>query len=510
MTSKKFTPFQHQVDAQAILKRMEKLNNGGFLCDSPGMGKTSTMSMFLKDNKIKGLPDLIVCPKSVVKTWRTELEKIGLEYGEPHKPRICLYYGTGRQEFLKDKNKWDYVITTYGTMYTPSFKGLVRRWGRVIADESHIIRNPGTATSQSMIILSQCSEYRFCVSATPFNNRYKDLMCQCMFIGKAPYNEKRWWTDKPINGESFETRVAEWKKRYLLKRTKDDILEDPTTHVIKVDALPLEYMAMKKVKEMAESVYDDFINQEATMIEIVTLITYLRMASDSFYYKLGMTSDPEKHVVVKDVVENNSKVIEILKIIDSVFSSKKEKKGIVIYSQFTSFLNILEIVAKTYYPSTKIHKIDGGTSMKMREMTIDKFNSSKESKIMFISILAGGTGINLQHASSSVIICEPYWNSFIEKQAEERVHRIGQNEHVDIYKLVMNDSIEIWIESLKTKKNILADVVDCGVIKINGVSTFSINDLPEIFKQYVCDRNKMNVDESKQKQVKNESEANKV
>lgn len=77
---------------------------------------------------------------------------------------------------------------------------------------------------------------------------------------------------------------------------------------------------------------------------------------------------------------------------------------------------------------------------------------------MIVSLRAGGTGLNLTMANN-VMICDPWWNPAHEDQATKRVHRIGQEKPVKVYRFIMKNSIEERIAKMHIKKRALADKI---------------------------------------------------
>src|SRR3546814_3152265 len=91
-------------------------------------------------------------------------------------------------------------------------------------------------------------------------------------------------------------------------------------------------------------------------------------------------------------------------------------------------------IYRDYFDQHKLHYayLDGAT--KNRAEVIDEFRNNEEVKIFLISIKAGGIGLNLTEADY-VFILDPWWNPAVELQAIDRTHRIGQTQHVFIYKI---------------------------------------------------------------------------
>ena len=120
------------------------------------------------------------------------------------------------------------------------------------------------------------------------------------------------------------------------------------------------------------------------------------------------------------------------------------------------------------------------TKIKRREM-VNAFRND-DTPIFLISLKAGGTGLNLT-AAEAVIHFDPWWNVSAQNQATDRTHRIGQKKHVQVYQLIMKDSIEEKIQNLQAAKQKLADTFigedQCGVASMKFEELVSLFELEE-------------------------------
>ena len=89
---------------------------------------------------------------------------------------------------------------------------------------------------------------------------------------------------------------------------------------------------------------------------------------------------------------------------------------------------------------------------------VQRFQTAEGAAVFLISLKAGGFGLNLT-AASYVVLFDPWWNPAVENQAIDRTHRIGQQNNVMAYRLLIKDSIEEKIRALQKKKSALADDV---------------------------------------------------
>ena len=111
------------------------------------------------------------------------------------------------------------------------------------------------------------------------------------------------------------------------------------------------------------------------------------------------------------------------------------------------------------------------------EAAISKFQKDETCQVFVASLNAAGVGIDLTSASV-VILYDRWWNAARENQAIDRVHRIGQNKGVQVFKLVTLNSIEERIDQLITKKKHLLS----NVVTIDEASTIKMLSKQELYK----------------------------
>ncbi|KAJ1914322.1 hypothetical protein H4219_004842 [Mycoemilia scoparia] len=127
----------------------------------------------------------------------------------------------------------------------------------------------------------------------------------------------------------------------------------------------------------------------------------------------------------------------------------------VIFSQWTHLLDLIEKSLKKH--GLKFTRLDGTMSLAARKTAIHKFENDPTTNIFLISLKAGGVGLNLTCASH-VFMMDPYWNPSVERQAIDRVHRLGQKKLVTVTRYVIKDSIEERIMELQKRKSKIMEV----------------------------------------------------
>lgn len=140
---------------------------------------------------------------------------------------------------------------------------------------------------------------------------------------------------------------------------------------------------------------------------------------------------------------------KVKKFCELVKGFAKSGDRLLVFSQFTSMMDILEAVLETL--SIKFMRLDGSTKMDSRQDMIDTFTSDKSITVFMLSTKAGGAGINLA-AANKVIIFDAGFNPQDDIQAENRAHRVGQTRDVEVVRLVTRGTIEEQIHALGESK----------------------------------------------------------
>lgn len=122
---------------------------------------------------------------------------------------------------------------------------------------------------------------------------------------------------------------------------------------------------------------------------------------------------------------------------------------VLVFSQFTTLMDILEAVLETL--AIKFMRLDGSTRMDVRQDMIDTFSSDTSIPVFMLSTKAGGAGINLA-AANKVIIFDSGFNPQDDIQAENRAHRVGQTREVEVVRLVTKETVEEQIHVLGESK----------------------------------------------------------
>lgn len=168
---------------------------------------------------------------------------------------------------------------------------------------------------------------------------------------------------------------------------------------------------------------------------------------------------PDPYVVGTEMVLSSGKFIVLATMIREFVLIQRQK--VIIFAGFDQALNLCEDLLEHIQSSGRdfeYARIDGGTSSARRNLGIYLFNNDPRYKVFLISIRAGGEGLNLSSASI-VIFLDEDWNPQVMRQAEARVHRIGQKNQVTVFKMYSRGTIEEQMVCRLAKKTYLAEKV---------------------------------------------------
>ncbi|KAL5214658.1 hypothetical protein ABZP36_003810 [Zizania latifolia] len=148
--------------------------------------------------------------------------------------------------------------------------------------------------------------------------------------------------------------------------------------------------------------------------------------------------------------ENNWKdSCKVQKLITILEGLEKKREKSIVFSQFTSFFDLLEIPFNQ--KGIKFLRFDGKLSQKHREKVLKEFSDSQDKLVLLMSLKAGGVGLNLT-AASNVFLMDPWWNPAVEEQAIMRIHRIGQKRAVQVKRFIVKDTVEERMQQVQARK----------------------------------------------------------
>ena len=388
----------------------------GILADDMGLGKTLEIISVLNADDTN-LPNLIVCPVSLLHNWENEFHKWCPE------EKVVLRRSFNTRLFDKNINfqsKINYIVS-YDFMIHHADKLKNYRFNYLILDEAQYIKNESTARSKHAKML--IANHRFALTGTPLENKEDDLINIFDFVMpsfNAQYKLK--YLSRSVKREYIAP--------FLLRRRKTDVLDElpeKNTIIVELD-----------MSEKQKSFYDTYkanhADENDKYLELLALLTKLRQ----------ICVCPQ--MVSPTYNSDSVKLDYMFELIEQIIESNE---SVLIYSFFASVFDIVEPLMKKR--NVKYVRLDGSVSPDDRAAIIDKFDNEDDIHCFLISLKAGGVGLNLTKANN-VIFLDPWWNIAVENQASDRTHRIGQTKKVTIYRLICKDTIEEKVLDIQKEK----------------------------------------------------------
>ena len=410
---------------------LSQFNMGGILADEMGLGKTVQAITFLTYKyHLHAKLQLIVAPKSLIYNWQEEFNQFA-----PHLPIVVL---EDKAQLNNEVEAGTIFIVSYPFLRA-HYKQLAKmQFSTIIFDEAQTFKNDHTQTYRAIKQLQ--ADDRFALTGTPIENNRDELFHILTVVNPYLFKDKQsyqFWTNEQIIAAT---------RPFLLRRKKQQVLHELPNKIetIVTSTLDDEQKALY-ASHLAQLKEDHFKHlRQATskdqQLRILAGITRLRQ----------ICCHPA--LFVENYTGSSAKMRQLFDIIEQQY---KEGKRMLIFSQFTSMLNIIrqELARRGF----RYFYLDGQTDAKERVTMCDRFNQG-ERDVFLLSLKAGGTGLNLTGANV-VILYDSWWNPSVEKQATDRAHRIGQTDHVHIIKLVAEGTVEEKMIALHERKQQLIETL---------------------------------------------------
>lgn len=435
----------YQRDGVAWLQALRAHGFGGVLADDMGLGKTVQLLAHVAIEKAAGrltAPVLVIAPTSVVPNWRSEIARFVPEM------RVVSLTGADRAERFDEIDRADIALSTYALLPRDSHVLLERTWSIAVLDEAQAVKNP--RAKAAVAARSVRAEQRLCLTGTPIENHLEELWSIYAFAVPGLLGERKHFAQffrTPIEKRNDTLRrsaLAARLRPFLLRRTKDRVASDlpPKTEIIQWVELEGAQRDLYETIRLAmhKRVRDEVARRGLARSRIVVLDALLKLRQvccDPRLLKLPAAAD----------VHESQKLEALLEMLESLLD---DGRRVLLFSQFTSMLDLMKPeLTKRRMPFVELR---GDT--RDRETPVTRFQAG-EVPLFLISLKAGGTGLNLT-AADTVIHYDPWWNPAVERQATDRAHRIGQDQHVFVYKLIAQGTVEEKIVELQTRKGALA------------------------------------------------------
>jgi len=452
-THLKATLRSYQSQGVSWLYTLNQMQMGAILADDMGLGKTiQIISLLLVKKHLRSQaenqntnPSLLVIPASLIGNWKAEIEKFGPSL------KIWIAHPSGNGTNKPLNRDFELVITTYGSVARLDWLAK-QNWSLVIADEAQAIKNP--SAKQTKAIKSLKSLHKLALTGTPVENNLTDLWSLFDFVSPGLLGSTKAF-DSFVKSKKDKTSpyaaLRSLVKPYILRRLKTDksVISDLPD---KTELKSFCQLTKSQVALYQKSV--DSLSKEIKELELAGTVGIKRRGVVLSYLMRfkQICNHPSQFVKSGDFALNQSGKYQRLKEICEVIADKQEK--VLIFTQFKEMTEPLSLFLESIFkkPGLVLH---GDTPIKKRAEMVNSFQKDSGPPFFVLSLKAGGTGLNLTHASH-VIHFDRWWNPAVENQATDRAFRIGQKKNVLVHKFICQGTLEEKIDALIDAKKLIS------------------------------------------------------
>lgn len=433
----------YQFEGFHFLAYLAENDFGGILADDMGLGKTVQALAWLawlttKRGSEETSASLIVSPKSVVDNWVSEASRFY--------PSLTIRALNNARFDPTTIPTGSALVINYTQLRLLQDDLALLSWHAIIFDEGQYLKNPASQTTRAARALK--APYKIVLTGTPIENRLLDLwsLLSCVMPGVLGSQTSFTRRFQEKTDPTSRRRLARRVRPFLLRRTKEEVAPELPPRIEEDIRCRMEglqeklYRAELKLarQHLLKLKSDDQLAKER--FNLLTSLLRLRQICCHpalFAPNKGHTS--------------SAKLDALLEILEPLIA---EGNKILVFSQFVEMLKLITVRLKEL--ETPTFMLTGETSG--RAKVIEEFNNHAGAAVFLLSLKAGGSGLNLA-AASYVVLFDPWWNPAVENQAIDRAHRIGQNNTVFAYRLIIQGSIEDKIRQLQLYKSKLANDV---------------------------------------------------
>ena len=489
----------YQVEGFQWLSFLYEQRLGGILADDMGLGKTvqalALLAHAIEEHRAASeraaseraasedatecgesvepfAPFLVVAPTSVIANWAAEAARF-----LPEAKVVTVTETTAGKTPLAERIAGAHLVLTSYTLlrmdedaYTGYAHTLGRAvderaideltgeqpapegWGALLLDEAQFVKNTGTRAWS--IARAMPARTKIAMTGTPIENNLMELWALLAIVADGLFPSARAFRDlyarpaesgeDPAHAAATAARLRRRIRPLMLRRTKELVAAElPAKNDTRVN-LPLAPghrriydTHLQRERQKVLGLLEDMDKNRFTIFQSLTLLR--RLALDAALI------DPEAYAGVSSVKRDY--------LVQQLPDLLEKGHRVLVFSQFTGYLKSISVrlaeegIGHLY--------LDGST--RNRAEVIEAFTSGQE-PVFLISLKAGGFGLNLTEADH-VFIMDPWWNPAAEQQAVDRIHRIGQDKEVHVYRLVAEGTIEEKVMQLKESKAALFDAV---------------------------------------------------
>lgn len=417
-----------------MVEREALTPSGGILCDEMGLGKTIQLLGLMKETKANAT--LLLAPVCTLDQWQETAERCGFCVWRCH---------ASKQEWELPKNfrpgaKHIYVLNYERAMARPLLVNQ-RVWPRVVFDEAHKLAKPqGTLHLFAKEEIS--AKARWFLTATPVVNTLRDAISLFELLGHENITASR--------VEHLETLV----KDHVLCRRMDDLRDVITSlpdaaieynHVLDFETTEEEEF-YRGIQGIIQRRFRMLKHEEGGQAEMFRLIMRLRQISIHPQVYIGARKREWRTYGRADWDDPSTKFVKLKSLIESQSSSPHRW---IVFCHFHEEMELLQEYLMMECPVVRECSLYSGAQTPKEKAaaiaTSKEFLVGSQQEVLCVQLQSGGVGLNLQHCDR-IVFMGPWWTAALMDQAIGRAVRIGQNEQVEVHRLILKEEASMNID----------------------------------------------------------------
>lgn len=465
-----FTPQPYPYQIQGALKAAYQGHN--LIADEPGLGKT--IQAILTAGLIKATRILVICPPALITNWATEIKNTNqLDHLHPTQPGQLVTI-TASDKTTPPLPEVGYTVTS-DTLITARPKLLEdlskQRWDLLIVDESHRLKNYQAKRTRKVWHLSKSCKRTIALTGTPIVSNPLDLLPTLGMLGQLhhfpenfidAYTVENFWGGRDPKQDSLEDLRRRLDDHVWVRRTKQQVLTElpaksRRTQFVDVDDKqlraafkPVEQKLLAHVHAHGLEAVDEWAKESRPLVS-------------QLHRGTGLAKIPGALEWITNHVEGT------------------HNRPLIVWAVHTDVILGLEKALRKAHPDLRVRTFYGATPPQQRDQTVSAFQAG-EVDVLIAQIIAAGTGLTLTRASDALFV-ETDWTPANVVQAEDRIHRISQDQPVTITTLLAAGTLDPVIHRVLTDNIETLDKLTPGSDhQVTGIQTSAR--VSQILKDY--------------------------
>ena len=428
-------------------------HSSAILADDMGLGKTiqaiTAARILIHSGAARQC--LILCPKSLIQNWASEIAKWG--------PELCCLAVTPKSSSRKEVwatvfSRCHIVLTNYEQIRNASDFPVKTEFDLIITDEAHRTRNLSAKTTQALRLILR--KRFWALTGTPIERDANDLATLLSTVDPHRF--------APSDGQLEPNLLRSRAKPYVFRRTKEAVLDqlpDVLESTEFLDLLPKQKRSYRNAIKAASK-------SDKGEPALLALLSHLRQICDYDEDSQQSVKIDRIHEILSDIANIGEKVV--------------------VFSYFIRPLQILNKRLSQTLGQDSSLLLEGSLPTQERELVLKRFKSNQSVHALLASSRLAGEGLTLTEANH-VIFLNEWWNPSANAQARDRIVRIGQQRAVRVYRFICKGTIEELLQSIQQRKTrVFSELI--GALELpQGLATQERSVLEEIARLTLRNQN---------------------